>query len=100
MYILTGKTLEAGMAVNLATTKMSSKGQVVIPELVRQQLGLEPGARFVVLGHGDTVLLKVISPPSTSEYQTALSRLRKAAKAAGRKPSDVARVIAEVRGRR
>ena len=88
------------MAVNLATTKMSSKGQVVIPELVREQLGLKTGAQFVVLGHGDTVLLKVITPPSRTEFDAALSRLRKAAKLAGRKPSDVAKVIAEVRGRK
>jgi AbrB family looped-hinge helix DNA binding protein len=33
-----------------ATTKLSSKGQVVIPEEIRKKLGLEPGAQFVVLG--------------------------------------------------
>jgi len=88
------------MAVNLATTKMSSKGQVVIPETVRQQLGLATGAQFLVLGHGDTVLLKVIQAPSDGEFQAAISRLRRKAKAAGRKRSDVAKVIADVRGRK
>jgi AbrB family looped-hinge helix DNA binding protein len=37
---------------------MSSKGQVVIPESVRKALGLEVGAQFVVMGDGDTVVLK------------------------------------------
>ncbi|HDN94572.1 MAG TPA: AbrB family transcriptional regulator, partial [Nitrospirae bacterium] len=34
----------------LATTKMSSKGQIVIPEDIRKRLGLKPGAQFVVVG--------------------------------------------------
>ena len=38
-----------------ATTKMSSKGQVVIPEQIREQLHLREGEQFVVIGRGDTV---------------------------------------------
>jgi len=45
-----------------ATTKLSSKGQVVIPEDVRNDLGLTEGDRFVVIGQGDAVILKVITP--------------------------------------
>jgi AbrB family looped-hinge helix DNA binding protein len=37
----------------LATTKMSSKGQVVIPEDVRSRLGLEAGEQFIVVGDKD-----------------------------------------------
>ena len=37
----------------LATTRLSSKGQVVIPEEIRTALGLGPGTRFVVLSEGD-----------------------------------------------
>ena len=33
----------------LATTKMSSRGQVVIPEAVRNEMGLKAGDEFVVL---------------------------------------------------
>ena len=40
----------------LATTRMSSKGQVVIPEAVRTRLGLEAGAQFVVVGEDDLVI--------------------------------------------
>jgi len=99
-YTPTGKTIEAAMAVNLATTRMSSKGQVVIPEALRHQLGLATGVQFLVLGHGDTVMLKVIHAPSEDEFRAAQKRLQQNAKAAGRKPSDVAKVIAEVRGRK
>ena len=55
------------MADALATTRLSSKGQVVIPEVARRQMGLATGARFVVMWHGDVVMLKVISPPSRQE---------------------------------
>jgi AbrB family looped-hinge helix DNA binding protein len=45
---------------NLATTKMSSKGQVVIPENIRKQLNLKAGAQFIVVGEKDVVILKSI----------------------------------------
>jgi len=60
------------MPVNVATTKMSSKGQVVIPESVRVKLGLRTGAQFVVLGHGDTIMLKVIASPSDGGFEETL----------------------------
>ena len=41
-----------------STTRMSSKGRVVIPEDIRRRLRLQPGARFVVVGKGDVVILK------------------------------------------
>ena len=43
---------------NVSTTKMSSKGQVVIPENIRKQLNLKAGAQFVVVGEKDVVILK------------------------------------------
>jgi len=92
--------MESSLAVNLATTRMSSKGQVVIPEALRNELGLAAGVQFLVLGHGDTVMLKVIQVPSEDEFEAALKRLRQKTKAAGRKRSDVAKVVAEVRGRK
>ena len=51
---------------DVETTKMSSKGQVVIPEDIRTRLGLKPGAQFVVVGDNDTVILKVITAPDMS----------------------------------
>ena len=42
---------------NLATTKMSSKGQVVIPEDIRKRLKLKAGSQFIVVGENDVVIL-------------------------------------------
>ncbi len=82
-----------------ATTKMSSKGQVVIPEPIRKRLGLEPGVEFVVLGEGDTIVLKPISVPSMREFDEIIASARKAARRAGMKRSDVAAAIEAVRSR-
>ncbi|MBI2575930.1 AbrB/MazE/SpoVT family DNA-binding domain-containing protein, partial [Candidatus Woesearchaeota archaeon] len=41
----------------LEITSMSSRGQVVIPFDVREQLGLKEGEKFVVVGGEDTVIL-------------------------------------------
>ena len=38
----------------VTTTRLSSKGQVVIPEAIRRRLRLDPGAEFVVLGDDNT----------------------------------------------
>ena len=83
------------MSTNLATTKMSSKGQVVIPEAIRKRLGLENGSQFVVLGENDTVILKTIATPSKKELSGLLAKARKAAKAAGLKQKDVTDAIAK-----
>ena len=60
----------------LSTTRMSSKGQVVIPEEVRKSLHLQSGAQFVVLGENDVVILKTISRPSMSDFDSIISRAR------------------------
>ena len=57
----------------IATTKMSSKGQVVIPEDIRRRLGLRPGSQFVVVGERDTVVLKTISPPTMEEFDMLIT---------------------------
>ena len=53
---------------SLATAKLSSKGQVVIPEEIRLRLGLEEGTQFVVVGDRDVVILKTIVPPAMAEF--------------------------------
>ena len=85
---------------NLSTTKMSSKGQVVIPEDIRKQLNLKEGSQFVVLGDKDVVILKNISPPSIDEFDELIAKARKRAKAAGVKKSDVEHAISKVRGKK
>ena len=82
-----------------ATTKLSSKGQVVIPEDVRNDLGLHEGDQFVVIGQGDAVILKVITPPRIEEFQELLSQARTEAKKARVKKAGLKSAIARVKRR-
>jgi AbrB family looped-hinge helix DNA binding protein len=83
-----------------ATTKLSSKGQVVIPEEIRTRLGLEPGAQFVVVGEGDVVVLKALTAPKMSDFKDLLDKARASAKAANMSPDDVTQAIREVRAKK
>lgn len=60
----------------VSTTKMSSKGQIVIPEIIRKQLNLKPGSQFVVIGDKDVVILKRISPPALNEFDDLIAEIR------------------------
>ena len=80
-----------------ATTTLSSKGQVVIPEEIRTRLGLKAGAQFVVVGDRDTVILKVLEPPSIKDLQGLMAQARKAAKQASLKRADVVKAVTKVR---
>jgi len=84
--------------VKPATTKLSSRGQVVIPEEIRKRLGLEPGAQFVVVAEGDVVVLKALKPPQMADFKALLDRAQESAEAARLTPEDVTRAIQDVRG--
>jgi AbrB family looped-hinge helix DNA binding protein len=84
----------------LATTTMSSKGQVVIPETVRNDLGLRTGDKFVVLAQNGVVLLKGISKPSMKEFDSLIKKARRQARTAGLRRADVAKAVGTARGRK
>lgn len=79
------------------TTRLSSKGQVVLPLAIRRRLHLASGAKFAVLGEGDTVILKKLAPPSTHELRRLLQASRQYARQAGLTPAAVRRAIRQVR---
>ncbi len=84
----------------LATARMSSKGQVVIPEVVREKLGLTTGAQFVVVGENDVVILKAITRPSMRDFDSLIKKARRQARSCEMTRSDVSKAIARVRGRK
>lgn len=85
---------------DVATTRLSSKGQVVIPEEIRTRLGLKTGVEFVVVGDRDTVILKTIQTPSMDQFEELLGKARRAAKAAKLKQADISAAIKAARGSR
>lgn len=42
------------------TTKLSEKGQVVIPKDFREKMGLKPGSRFIIIASEDAIILQRI----------------------------------------
>ncbi len=84
----------------IATTRMSSKGQIVIPEIIRKRLNLKEGAQFVVVGEGDVVILKAISAPSMEPFDALIQQARQQAEAAGLERADIAKAVSKARGRK
>lgn len=83
----------------LATTKMSSKGPVVIPEDIRRRLGLKAGSQFVVVAGKDAVILKAITPPSIDEFDALIREARQQVSRAGMKRPVIQKALVTVRRR-
>ena len=81
----------------LEITSMSSRGQVVIPLDIREQLGLREGEKFVVVGEGDTVVLKKITMPSFENFDKLMQKTMKFAKEKGVTKDDVEDAIKRAR---
>ena len=81
--------------------KMSSKGQVVIPQHVRKELKVDEGSLFAVLGTKDSVVLKKIETPSKEKLLHALTIIAKEGKERlqkkGIKESDIPLLIQKSR---
>ena len=82
------------------TTRMSSKGQIVIPEEIRKRLRLRTGDKFLVVGDKDVVILKSILAPSIDEFDDLILKARKQAERVGMKRSDITDAVVKGRGRK
>lgn len=83
----------------LEVTSLSSRGQVVIPQEIRDKLNLHAGEKFIVIGEDDTVILKKLEVPSFKGFDKLLKKTREFAKKKGIKPSDVEKAIKRVRSK-
>lgn len=81
----------------VATTKLSSRGQVVIPEEIREQMHLHTGDQFVVFSEKDVVILKVITRPDISEFSKLVTAARLAAEELNLKEADIKEAIEDAR---
>ena len=78
-------------------TCMSSKGQVVIPMGIREQLGLKEGEKFFVFSEDDSVLLKRIAAPAIKSFDRLLQKTQQFAKEKGITKKDVENAIKKAR---
>ena len=81
----------------LEITSVSSRGQVVIPQRIRDKLRIIEGEKFVVLGEEDTIVLKKLEVPSFKGFEKLLRKTREFAKAKGIKERDVEEAVEKVR---
>lgn len=58
----------------LELTKVTSKGQVVIPSDIRKELGIQEGVQLVVSTLGDIVLMKKVVIPDPKAEFVALTK--------------------------
>jgi bifunctional DNA-binding transcriptional regulator/antitoxin component of YhaV-PrlF toxin-antitoxin module len=83
------------------TTKMSSKGQVVLPEALRQMYGWESGTAFTILAYKGSIIMQPLKTPTeeeiASEFESAFREARQQAKAAGMTPMDISGAISGAR---
>ena len=89
---------------NVMTTKMSSKGQVVLPEALRQMYGWQSGTAFTILAYKGSIIMQPLKTPTdeeiAAEFEEAFEEARRQARDAGMTPMDISNAIAEVRNAR
>ncbi len=66
------------MTTEPEVTTMSEKGQIVIPQSIRKELGIKPKTKFLVYGRGDTVIMKKLELPDLKkEWETIFKLMDK-----------------------
>lgn len=80
-------------------TSLSSRGQIVIPQGVRDKLNLHEGEKFIVIGEDDTIVLKKLEVPSFKGFENLLKKTREFAKDKKIKSEDVESAVKRVRSK-
>jgi AbrB family looped-hinge helix DNA binding protein len=84
--------------VALDLTKLSQKGQLVIPSAVRRQLRLKQGMKFLVVGMGDTIVLRRLEvSEERARMKNLIQQSRKKAAKVGFTEKEINKLIQETR---
>ena len=63
--------------MEVAITKLSQNGQVVIPSEVRKDAGIKPSTQFIVFNEDGNILLKQIKKESLKDDMILVDKIRK-----------------------
>ena len=63
--------------MEVAITKMSENGQVVIPAEVRRDAGIGPATKFIVFNEGGNILLKMIQKQKLTQDIKLIETIKK-----------------------
>lgn len=80
-------------------TKISSKGQVVIPSEIREKMNLEEGNLLIISDSDDSICMKKIELPNIKSWKEATKLFREAAKKSNFSNDDLKKLIEESRVR-
>ena len=78
-------------------TKMSSKGQVVIPSEIRERMNLEEGNLLIISDSDDSICMKKLELPKIKSWKEVTLPFRKAAKNSNFSDYDLKKLIEESR---
>lgn len=78
-------------------TSLSSKGQIVIPNIIRNQLHLNTGTKMMIMTDGNNILLKPIDIPAVDEFNDLILKSRKLKSSSKLKKNDMKKIIKKVR---
>ena len=77
------------MEKEVQITTTSPKGQVVIPQEIRQHMKIESGTKFAVYGRRDTIIFKKVELPTVKDFERLAKFGRAFAVRKGIKEKDV-----------
>ncbi|MBI4257723.1 MAG: AbrB/MazE/SpoVT family DNA-binding domain-containing protein [Thaumarchaeota archaeon] len=84
--------------MSLDFTRLSEKGQVVIPNEMRKRMKLKEGTRFVILGLDDTLVLRKLElSQERLRLKSLLAKSREKARKVGFSQKEIDRLIAASR---
>ncbi len=63
--------------MEVAITKMSPNGQVVIPSEIRKDAGLKPSVKFIVFNQDGNILLKQIKKEKLAQDMALLEKIQR-----------------------
>ena len=82
------------MADKIEMGTISSRGQICIPNSIREEMGLEEGTKLLFLLKDDSLLMKKVN---TKTFEEITKPLREAVKKSGLKESDVPDIVQRFR---
>ena len=58
-------------------TRLSSRGQIVIPEVTRKVIGLRTGTKFAIFTDGKNILLQPLAAPDVKGFKKIIAEAEK-----------------------
>ena len=82
---------------NIEITSVSSRGQIVIPQSLREKLKIREGEKFVVIGENNTLVLRKLEMPLFKGFDKLIAKTREFARKNKLQEKDVEQAVKKTR---